>query len=199
MAYDLLDLKYSSNPKDCCYFFDSNILLPILGLPNSKQNTEKYLKYFKSVYLNCLNSTELKICTCANQLSEIFNVLMNFEMRKIYGDKQKKDYPDIKKFFKDVFRPSDNYVKKLGLYKQEFLSYSDVFEIIDLGSLSINDLLNFDAKALDFNDQVILQCAKKANAILISDDSDFYGQDITQATFNSALIKKFKDRLVKAK
>ena len=198
MAYDLIDLKFSSNPKDCCYFFDSNILLPILGLPNDRQNTESYLKYFKSVYTNCLEKPDLKIYTCTNQLSEIFNILMNFEMKKIYGDVQKKDYPDNRKFFKEVFRPSENYTKKLELYKQEFFNYSEVFEVADLGDLPLSDLLSFNAKTLDFNDQVILQCVEKTNAILVSDDSDFYGQEIRQATFNGNLIRRFKDKPVKA-
>lgn len=199
MTYDLIDLRYSSNPKDCCYFFDSNILLPILGLPNSRQDTENYLKYFKSVYMNCLSKPELKIYTCTNQLSEIFNILMSFEMKKIYGDEQKKDYPDIKRFFKEVFRPSENYLKKFELYKQEFLNYAEVFKIMDLGNLPLNELLDFNVKVLDFNDQVILQCVGKAKAILVTDDKDFYGYNITQATFNTSLIKRFKDQPVKVK
>lgn len=198
MAFDLIDLKYSSNPKDCCYFFDSNILLPILGLPNNWQNTGDYLRYFKSVYTNCLENPHLRIYTCTNQLSEIFNILMNFEMQKIYGEKERKDYPNAKKFFKDVFRPSANYERKFELYKQEFLNYADVFDVIDLGGMPLNDLLNFDAKVLDFNDQVILQCVKNTGAILVSDDKDFYGCDITQATLNGILIKRFKDRPIAA-
>ena len=198
MSFNLIDLNYSSKPKDCCYFFDSNILLPVLGLPH-RDGFEKYLTFFNAVYGNCLKNPSLKIYTCSNQLSEVFNILMSLELKKMYNEEEKKNYPDIKKFLKDIFRPSEKYAQKFELFKNEFLTYADVFELVDLGAkMTLTELLNFDVKQLDFNDQVILQCVKSTGCILVSDDKDFYATDITQATFNGSLIKRFRDQPIRA-
>lgn len=197
MSFKLIDINYSSNPKDCCYFFDSNILLPVLGLPY-RDGFEKYLTFFNTVYGHCLANPALKIYTCSNQFSEVFNILMNVEMKKVYNTEEKRQYPDVKKFFKDIFRPSEKYEQKFALFKNEFLTYAEVFELVDLGEkMSTKDLLSFDVKQLDFNDQVILQCVKSTGCMLVSDDKDFYGNHITQATFNASLIKRFKDQPIK--
>ena len=193
MAYDLIDLNYSSAPKDRCYFFDSNILLPILGLP-AKPEMEVYLKYFKAVYENCLIKPELKIYTSTNQLSEVFNILMNVEFKKMYDDNQKKIHTDPKKFYKNIFRPSDQYLRPFKIYKEELLNFNDVFELIDLGAEEpLNMLLEFNVKKLDLNDLFFLKCVQKTKAILVSNDNDFYGEDITHATFLRTTIKTFKD------
>lgn len=197
MSFNLIDLNYGSKPKDCCYFFDSNILLPVLGLPH-RDEFEKYLTFFNAVYGHCLENPVLKIYTCSNQLSEVFNILMNLEMKKVYNEQEKIRYPDVKKFYKDIFRPSENYTQKFDLFKNEFLTYADVFELVDPGSkMNLAELLDFDVRQLDFNDQVILQCVKSTGSILVSDDKDFYGTDITQATFNGSLIKRFRDQPIK--
>ncbi len=194
MAYDLIDLNFSSAPKDRCYFFDSNILLPVLGLPSTNTNTDNYLSYFRLVYKNCLAKPEFKIYTCANQLSEVFNILMDFEFKKIYTEEQKKIHPNPKKFFKEIFRPSDNYAKTFKLYKDEFLNYKGVFELADIGGQGVIDnVLDFDINKLDMNDWFILKAVQKTNAILVSNDNDFYGQDITHATFLRATITNFKN------
>ena len=194
MAYDLIDLNFSSAPKDRCYFFDSNILLQVLGLPSTDALTDSYLRYFNLVYKNCLAKPEFKIYTSTNQLSEVFNILMNFECKKTYTADQNKTYPNPGKFFKDVFRPSERYMKTFNLYKNEFLNYKHVFELADIGGLGVMDtILDFDCKKLDMNDLFILKAVQKTNAILVSNDNDFYGEDITHATLLRSAISKFKN------
>jgi len=195
MAYKLIDLNYSSKPKDCCYFFDSNILLPVLGLPPRK-GTAKYLSFFQAVYNHTQAVDLCKIYTCSNQLSEVFNVLMHIELKKRYGPDQQVAYPNIKDFYKRVFRQSGEYKKAFTLYKDEFETYINAFELSTPNEkVTIKDTLDFDAQKLDLNDQIILQVVQNTGAILVSDDGDFYGEDLTQATFNTTLIKKSRDNI----
>ena len=195
MAYNLIDLNYSSKPKDCCYFFDSNILLPVLGLPPRK-GTDKYLSFFQAVYNHAQTIDVCKIYTCSNQLSEVFNVLMHIELKKRYGPDQQVAFPNIKDFYKRGFRPSGEYKKAFTLYKNEFETYIDAFKFSSPNEkVTIKDTLAFDAQKLDLNDQIILQVVQNTGAILVSDDGDFYGEDLTQATFNTTLIKRSRDNI----
>ena len=195
MAYELIDLNYSSVPKGRCYFFDSNVLLPVVGLP-PRDRSEEYVLFFNSVYREAKETEACRILTCTNQISEVFNILMEVELQKHWTEQLKVANPDKKSFLKKVFRPSSDYKRAFDTYKEQFDVYSTVMELTGTGTEpSLNGILDYDPKMIDFNDNIIRLVVQSQNAILVSDDGDFYGQELSQATFNKSLIRRFKDNI----
>lgn len=57
-------------------------------------------------------------------------------------------------------------------------------------SVKLKDLLKSPPKGLDFNDYIVYQIAKKNGFTIVTDDSDFYVEDVEILTLNQTLLNK---------
>lgn len=197
MPYNVIDMDYHPKPKSANYVFDTNILLPVLGFPlnpNDPQKEQQYLAYFNAVYTHLKQHTEFKIYIPSVQLSELFNRILQAEAKKYYkGQQAQGAFPS---FYKKIFRAMTACKSAFELYKADLLVYANVLTFREYDEpLPLGDLLDFDVLKLDINDMVILRLAQQTGAILVSDDGDYEGQEITQATLNKTLIRNAKSRI----
>lgn len=195
MPYAVIDINYHPKPKDANYVFDTNILLPVLGFPLNHQQValeQRYLAYFNAVYVHLQVNTDYKIFIPSVQLSELFNRLLQAEASKYYKEST---HGKFNVFYKKTFRAMAECKKAFDIYKADLLVYADVVTFLDYTeNIPLSELLDFDIHKLDINDAIILRLAQKTNAVLVSHDADYDGQEITQATLNTTLIRNVRNR-----
>jgi len=76
---------------------------------------------------------------------------------------------------------------------QRNLQIEHAFEVVKVHSLTTyQELTDFDPQKLDFNDFHLLATAKEYNAILVTNDKDFYDEDIILGTYNGNMIQRYK-------
>ena len=103
MPFELINLQVKSNPQDCFYIFDSNILLPQLGLPDD-YDYGQFLSFLgKVVKRSEQGDNKPQILTTELQLSEVFNKLLRYRA-KIDWDQNKHLKLDFNTYYKDHFR-----------------------------------------------------------------------------------------------
>ena len=202
MSFHLTSLNREGSPKDCFYIFDSNILLPQLGLPDEDSTYSNYLSFLSKVIKG--SGTEklpnCKVVISPLQMSEVFNKLLRYHGR-IHWEKAGKGV-DFNEYYKGVYRKSDDFKTAYENIKDDFEDILEVSVMVtETKQMTIESLLNFDAKALDFNDNYLYQLALETGAILVSHDADFYDLNNLQfATYRTDLYQRFKDSvMVRAK
>jgi len=81
------------------------------------------------------------------------------------------------------------------IYKGDLLVYADVVSFKEYdANIELAEVLDYDVQKLDINDLIILKLAQRNNAILVSNDADYEGLDITHATLNKTLIRNARNK-----
>ncbi len=174
------------------YFFDANLWLKILKPPiaPSKRDT-KYLNFverFKS------DPNKPKIAITAFLLSEVINRFLHDEAFKKYCKKNTVERPE-KSYYKMVYRTSKEYIEDYTNLCDDIYAYSNIFTMIndDLGNrVTIDQLLQNPSTSLDFNDNYYYLLAKLNGYPIVTDDGDFFVEDVPILTYNNTLIEKAK-------
>lgn len=200
MSKEFIDLNLKSNPMDCFYILDTNVLLPLFGLESDIHKYKPYLSFFSKI-AKCIDDglTNYKIIITPLQLSELINALLRFNSYKNFVNldpKKKAEYNyDSSIYYKREYRSSAEFENEIKRIISDFNDYENYFELKNNTiQNSINSILNFNSKKLDFNDNYILNTAIEYDAILISNDSDFHDEEIKFATYNHRLIKMEKTK-----
>lgn len=175
-----------------CYFFDANLWLKILRPQiNLSHKDTKYLAFVER-FKNDPNKP--KIIITAFLLSEVINRYLHDESFTRFCKKQGGGKQD-KRYFKDVYRTSKDYQKDYTNLCDDIYAYSSIFTLVtdDLGArVSIDQLLLNPITSLDFNDHYYYLLAKLNNYPIVTDDGDFFVEDVEILTYNSGLIDKAK-------
>jgi predicted nucleic acid-binding protein len=185
------------------YLFDANLWIKIL-LPtyNKKPRDEKYLGFFSKFKSNSKNP---KIVLTTLIISEVMNrLLREYGMNYLFfrANPQAKALfdngtPEYKRsFYKSVYRKDDHYKDTYKKLADEFRNYESLSVFVDDGfgkEVSINDALTLLSKDLDFNDNYFVHLAKSRNYIIVTDDEDFFIEDVEIVTYNSTLHQKAKN------
>lgn len=198
MSFQVINLNMNSSPKDCYYIFDSNVLLPQLGLPDPEGLYNQYLSFLSKVMKLATSKDDscCKIILSPVQISEVFNKLIRYRGR-IHWDKssEKQEGLSFGQYYKEVFRKSDDFDEGYKTIKSDFEEFEDASVVRNVEqSISFQDCITFDSKKLDYNDNYLYQLAKETGTVLVSHDKDFYGlEGLTLGTFNGQLYQRYKD------
>ncbi|MCA4782741.1 PIN domain-containing protein [Empedobacter stercoris] len=191
--------KYSktqnARPKDgAFYFLDANIWIKILA-PKSKPSfkDKNYITFVEKIQDN----SKCKIVVTALVLSEVINrILRDVHMEKFLLKMQKQDpnYTPPKDFYKAVFRKSNDFKIAYTLLCDEIRDMHDTLHLVsdELGEkFKLKHILKDLPIHLDFNDHYYYQICKANNYILVTDDKDFWVEDVEVMTESDTLFNRF--------
>ena len=103
---------------------------------------------------------------------------------------------------KNVFRISPEFKIAYSLVCDEIKNYHSTIELLNDGlgvDFKFKHILKDLPSGLDFNDHYYYQLCKKNNFVLITDDKDFWVEDIEIVTMSSSLLDRHIALLVKEK
>jgi hypothetical protein len=190
MALEIIDLSYHKKPaKGKNYFFDTNVLLFVMGVRTGALQEEKYINFFNSVYSATMDG-ENRIITTSLQISELFNRLLKLESNKAYSKQKyaKGEYA----YYKDVYRKSEAIKTSYAQFKSDFMAYQGAFDVLPCQLVNIEKILDFSPADTDVNDHIYMQLVKSAGAIMVTHDSDLICEDMPVLTLNKTLV--FRNR-----
>lgn len=200
MPFQFSNVDFYSVKDHTNYFLDANIWLKVL-VPkvDSSYKDKKYLTLFE----NIISNTKCKIVVPALVLSEVINrILRDVHMGKFIS-KLKKANPSFtpdKDFYKKVFRPSEEFKIAYGLVCYDIKNYHNSIQLIPdgLGSdFKFKHILSDPPKGLDFNDYFYYNICKKNNFTIVTDDKDFWVEDVHIVTMSKSLLDKANSLLIK--
>jgi PIN domain. len=192
MAYNisLLDNHTIEKKK---YFFDANIWLMILKPPVTLKPYQKQYLDFVEKFMK--SSQNPKIVIPSLILSEVINRYLRDVGMNIFIDKN--GFTNVNsRFYKEIYRPSEQFKIDYELLCDDIKSYSKHYEFIPdkLGEeFKSKHILSSPPKGLDFNDHYYYLLAKKEKYSIVTDDGDFFVEDVEILTLNSTLYQKAKD------
>lgn len=178
------------------YFFDSNIWLIIVKpkmVPTDRE--QRYIDFVENFKTSTQNP---KIVIPALMLSEIINRYLH----DVGMPKFKAKNPliaELPKFYKEHYRQSDQFKIDYELICDDIKSYNKYYELIpdNLGiDFKTKHLLSNPPKGLDFNDHYYYLMAKKRGYTIVTDDADFFVEDVDVLTYNNKLYKRGTDSVI---
>ncbi len=198
MAYNIVHID-NVTKLGPAYFFDANLWLKILKPPiNLSARDKKYLDFVER-FKNDPGTP--KIIITAFLLSEVINRYLHDQSYNRFCKKQKVEKPD-KSYYKQVYRISQDYKNDYINICDDIDTYSSIFTLVsdDLGGkINLSHVLQNPMLSLDFNDQYYYLLAKTHGYPIVTDDGDFFIEDVQILTFNSTLIDRAKATVVAKK
>lgn len=187
MAYSITNLHHHSI-KDKQYIFDSNMWIFILRPKLKPTRIEKdYLTFFSRFKVH---EKKPKIILLSTILSEVINTLLKIAC-EAYASRS--NITLDKYYFKQKYRYTEDYKESYHTICDDIKNFGKLYELKsdDFGSnIKVEDILNSPLIGLDFNDLIIYQIAKANGYIIITNDSDFYVEDVEVLTYNTTLLNK---------
>jgi len=186
MPYQVTDLSKHPKPVAGNYFFDTNVLLYVMGVSSNQQYESNYINFFNDVFTISITSKSSRILTTSLQISELFNRLLKLESRKAFikTGYSKGEY----NFYKEVFRKGDDITKTYQQFKSDFLAYRDGFDLIPCPVLTIDKILDYSPNKTDINDNLYVELTKSQKATIVTHDGDLFVEDLPILTMNNKLI-----------
>tara|TARA_R110000822_G_scaffold299652_1_gene422670 strand:+ start:2395 stop:2997 length:603 start_codon:yes stop_codon:yes gene_type:complete len=175
------------------YFLDANIWLKVLAPKNSPSFKDKaYLEFFEKIVKN----SKVRIVLPALVVSEIINriireVYYQKHIRKI--QKHQSEFKPDGSYYKNVYRPSSDYRVAYNLICDDLKSYHSSIDLIndEFGSLfKFKHVLANPPTSLDFNDNYYYNLCKKKDYFIVTDDKDFWVEDVKIVTMSPTLLDK---------
>jgi len=189
MGFNIVDIS-TCTPQGKKYLFDTNIWLMILNpkFPPSKRE-QKYLKFWEKI-INYNFKPRPKIVLLSLMLSEIINSYMKGGAFKRYARKVRKSIDEID--FKKDYRITEHYKIQYHLLCDEIKKHHNYYEFVsdEFKSFKPSDYLKHPPISLDFNDHYYYRFAKKKGYTIVTDDEDFFVEDVEIITANQKLLYK---------
>jgi hypothetical protein len=187
------------------YFFDSNVWIAILnqtGGGKTVSTEQPYIDFWEALVnvhqrrgnpqLEKRTKNFPKVAMPAIVLTETINAHLRIVANNYLSKNPPKTTNGIRPNFKQHYRPTDDYKKKLRQILSDFQSFSDYIEFKDdrfteLGI--INNFFNFNPD-LDFNDYFFAQLFKDSGIPIVTHDKDYaMFEGITILTANPKLLR----------
>lgn len=177
------------------YLFDANAWIYILeaDLELTNNSGRKGIDYADLLQrIKQAGSPKPKVVLPALVLSEVVNRLLRSYYFPLFIQNHKTlltPGSDAQNY-KLVYRPHEQFKTDYGFILYNIKAYHNLIELISDGfdELAIKTVFNNTDATLDFNDWVLVQIARRNNYILVSDDGDMLGKDITVVTGNPKLL-----------
>ncbi|MEH6679438.1 MAG: PIN domain-containing protein [Sediminicola sp.] len=175
------------------YFLDANIWLKVLAPKNNSTFKDKaYLEFFEKIIKN----TKARIVVPALVVSEVINRII----REVYFQKHlvkiRNNQPNFNpdgSYYKNVFRPSLDYRVAYNLICDDLKSYNVSIDLIEdeFGStFKFKHVLTNPPTSLDFNDYYYYNLCKKKDYFLVTDDKDFWVENVKIITMSDTLLNR---------
>jgi hypothetical protein len=195
MSLQVVDLTNHPKPKPGKYFFDTNVLIFVMGFSNNPAKETLYINFFNETYKAAIASSDITILTTSLQISELFNRLLKLESAKACGKQNytKGEYS----YFKDVFRKGTDIIKLFDQFKSDFLAYRDGFKLIPCPVNDFDSILDYSPSKTDINDHLYSQLVKSQDATMVTHDADLLCHDMKILTANQVIIKKSREFVIK--
>jgi hypothetical protein len=161
----------------------------VLGYKKQLTNKEeRYLAFFESV---AKHNNNTKIALTSFLISEIVNRYLRDISMKKFAAKNAVQQIDSS-YFKMVYRQDAQYAIDYELLCDDIKSYHNSFVFVsdEFDSFKARDILKSPPKNLDFNDYLAVKLATKNKAVIITDDKDFWVEDVIVITQNFDLLQK---------
>lgn len=175
------------------YFLDANIWLKILSPKNNPSFKERaYLELFEKIIKN----TKVRIVVPALVVSEVINRIIREVHYQKHINKIRKAQPDFNpdsSYYKNVYRPSLDYNVAYNMICDDLKSYNVSIDLIndEFGSsFKFKHVLSNPPTSLDFNDYYYYNLCKKKDYFLVTDDKDFWVENVKVITMSETLLNK---------
>lgn len=123
----------------------------------------------------------------------LVNRMIYFQMNRYAKKKGDKVDPS---YFKKVYREQPEFKLALQKIYDDFHIYARSCTLINDNfgqqGFGFTDLFTVNAPIIEFNDNYLYKLAKHHSAIVITDDGDFFVEDIPVYTLNNTLVNKAK-------
>lgn len=200
MAYSYSKASSHSIKNNDCYLLDANIWLKILSPKiNPSYKDKNYRDFFEKIVKN----TKVRIVLPALIVSEVINRILRDVHYNKHINKLKKNNPSFNpdtRYYKDVYRASEEYRIAYSLICDEIKNYATSIDLIndEFGStFKFKHILKDPPQSLDFNDYYYYNLCKKKGYILVTDDKDFWIENIKVVTMSKTLLDKGISLIVK--
>lgn len=195
MAYKIRSIDNVSKLKQW-YFFDANLWLKILKPPiDLSKKDEKYLAFFERFKIDPIKP---KIVVTSFLLSEVINrYIHDVSYQKFLKDNKVVNPP--KSYYKQVYRPTQAFKNDFASICDDIDTYSGFFHPIsdDLGTnIKLSQILQSPPASLDVNDHFYYLLARLHGYPIVTDDGDFFVEDVEILTYNNQLIDRGKASVV---
>jgi predicted nucleic acid-binding protein len=192
MAYNIRNIDLVGLQKKK-YFFDANLWLKILKPPfDLSQRDKKYLDFVQK-FQN--NPNHPKIVVTGLVLSEVINRYLREVSYHKYCKKKKILNPP-KSHYKDDYRNSPEYLSDYISLCEDIKAFQNFYELVPDGlgtDIRQKDILTSPPQGLDFNDHYYYKLAVKQGYTIVTDDKDFFVEDVEVLTYNNLLIDRAKN------
>lgn len=197
MAFNIVHLDYAKL-KTRQYLFDANLWLKILRPPfDLSKRDAKYISFFKKFQTDDAGP---RIALTSLILSEVINRLMRDYAMSKYLKENGIDRKTISnRFYKETYRKTPHFKMHYDLLCDDIKAFHNLYDLVsdDLGkTIKSKHIISSPPAGLDFNDNYYYQLAKKKNFSIITDDADFFVEDVEILTYNDVLYQKYKDTIV---
>ena len=176
------------------YVFDANawiyILEADLELRAASSKGTQYVNLLERI--KQAGSPKPKVVLPAIILSEVVNRLLRSYYFPLFVE-ENKTLPfttEQSRNYKDVYRKHDQFRIDYSSILYNIKTYHNLFELVsdEFDQFRVKDVFNKPDVNLDFNDYLLVEMAKRNNYIIVTDDSDLKGQDVTVVTSNQKLL-----------
>jgi predicted nucleic acid-binding protein len=195
MAYNIRSIDMAGLAKKK-YFFDANLWLKILKpqLVLSPKD-KKYIDFFEK-FKTSQNHPRIAVTTLV--LAEVINRYLRDVTYPLFCKKQGQINPD-KSYYKEVYRSSAQFTSDYISLCEDIKAYQNFYDLVADGlgtEIKQKDILTSPPQSLDFNDNYYYKMALKHGFTIITDDKDFFVENVEILTFNNQLIEKAKAIIV---
>lgn len=194
MPFNYSKIEYKNAEDNKNYFLDANIWLKVLF---PKNNPSRKDRLYRDFFDRIVSNNKSRIVVPALILSEVINRVL----REVYYGKHlakirnaNPTFNPDKDYYKNVFRNTEDFRIGYALICDEIKNYHGSISLINdgLGSdFRFKDILKNLPAGLDFNDHYYYKLCKKHNYSLLTDDKDFWVEDVEILTESETLYNKF--------
>lgn len=172
-------------------FLDANIWINILSPPVvTPYKVKQYFILFEKI----LARNDVKIMVPLMLMSEVINRIIKDVYFYTFAEKNGLSKDKIPgDYYKKVFRPSPEYINSFKELTDEFSSYARHIEFVDDGlekDVTKDSVLNNIDQYFDFNDNFYYQLALQRGYAIVTDDKDFWRENVVIITGNQTLLDK---------
>jgi len=199
MPYNIQDLSKEKVANSTKYFFDANVWLYVLDPAFRMSKTdEDYISFFEAV---AKHNNNTKIVMSSFLISEVINrYLRDIGMKKyareqgdvMYDPKTAQLHPLPGSYFKKKYRPSSQFSIDYERICDELKAFHSCIEFVsdEFNQFRVKDILKKPNAKLDFNDSLAVRISQKNGYVIVTDDSDFWVENVLVLTKNKELLQK---------
>lgn len=175
------------------YFLDANIWLKVLAPKNKLSYKDKgYLAFFEKL----VNNTKSRIIVPALVVSEVINRIIrevHYKKHLMAVERKTPGFVLPEGYYKNVFRNTVDYRIAYNLICDDIKSYNTSIDLVndEFGStFKFKHVMSNPPASLDFNDYYYYNLCKKKGYFLVTDDKDFWVEDVNIVTMSDTLLDK---------